>query len=255
MHPFKSLLLALAVCLMPALALAATAPSTDTSALTDAQKKAVEAVVRDLLLKKEPEIIIKAAQIMQEKMEKDSVVKSKESIATNRKKLLNNPDSPVGGNPKGDVTVVEFFDYLCGYCKMAQGHLEKLTAADKNVRVVYKEFGILGPVSIEAAKAAQASNEQGKYVAFHNALMTSKERLTSDKIYEIAEKVGLDVEKLKKDMESDKVKKAIADVHALADEMGARGTPTFVIGEKLYPGALPLAQLKEAVAKARKDKK
>lgn len=247
MHPFKTLLVVLTLGLLSSFADAA-----DTSALTDAQKTAVEAVVRELLTKKEPELVIKAAQSVQEKMEKESVVKSSESITKNREKLLNDPDTPVGGNPKGDITVVQFFDYMCGYCKMAQGHLAKLVAEDKNVRLVYKEFGILGPNSIEASKAALASAAQGKYIAFHNALMSSKERLDSDGIMKLAGTVGLDVEKLKKDMESDKVAKIIADTRTLAEAMGARGTPTFVIGEKLYPGALPYDQLKEAIAEARK---
>ncbi len=246
----KTAFLALALCLAPGLALAE-------SALTDAQKAEVEAVVRELLTKKEPEIIIKAAEIVQGKIEKETAQKGAAEIAKNIKRLESDPLTPVGGNPKGDVTVVQFFDYSCGYCKMAQGHLQKLLDEDKNVRLVYKEFAILGPASQKAAEMALASVEQGKYIPFHTALMEAKKRLSEEEIYKIAESVGLNVEKLKKDAQASKVKESLADNLALADSIGVRGTPSFIIGGKLYPGALSIEQLKQAVAAARKpaDKK
>ncbi len=252
MRPIKALLAVLTLTLVPCLTQAAGEPST--SALTPAQKEAVEAVVRELLLKKEPDLIIKAAQEVEARMEREDTKKNREAIGKNQQGLLNDPNAPVGGNPKGDVTVVQFFDYTCGYCKVAQTQVEKFLQEDKNVRLVYKEFPVLGSGSFETSKAALASVAQGKYVAFHNALMSSKERPSGDVLFKIAKEVGLDVEKLKKDMESEKISKILDANKELAAQMGIRGTPTFIIGKNMYPGAMPLAQLKETVAKERKGK-
>ncbi len=245
---FKTILAALVLGLLAV-------PAQAQNALTDAQKAEVEAVVRELLVKKEPEIVVRAAEAVQSKMEKEAAEKGLEAIGKNKDKLLNDPDSPVAGNPKGDVTVVVFFDYSCGYCKMAQSHVERLLAEDKNVRLVYKEFPILGPGSLKAAEAALASIPQGRYAAFHNALMESKKKLGEEDIYEIAGKVGLNVEKLKKDMKGEKIQKMIDANRALADTLGIHGTPSFIIGDKLYPGALPLDQMKKVIEAIRETKK
>lgn len=253
MKTVSKILIVLTLALVPAYALHA--QTKETAALNEAQKAAVENVVRELLLKKEPELIVKAAQEMQARVEKQQASKSSENISTNRSKLYNDPTSVVGGNPKGDVTVVEFFDYQCGYCKMVQPTIEKLLEADKNVRVVYKELPILGPVSHFASKAALASVAQGKYIAFHNALMTKKERFSEDSILSIAQEVGLNVEKLKADMQDAKIEKTLKDNIALAGEIGANGTPAFVIGDRLYPGAMQADQMIELVSEQRKAKK
>lgn len=249
MSLIKTLLLACSLLALPSLSFAADA------GLSDAQKKEVESVVRDLLTKKEPEIIIKAAQVIQEKMETETANKGKEAVKKNLDKITNDPTSPVGGNPKGDVTVVEFFDYACGYCKMAQETVEKLLSDDKNIRFVYKELPILGPKSEMASRAALASVSQGKYEKFHTEMMTSKDSLTEETILSIAKRIGLDTDKLKKEMGSDKVDDIIKANIALAKEIGASGTPTFVIGDKVHGGAIPLEQMKEAIAVVRSGKK
>lgn len=252
MRPLHMFALVSALALLPNLAQAAEA----TAAFDDKQKAAVEAIVRELLTKKEPEIVMIAAQELQEKMEKESANKGQAGLEKNADKVFKDPTSPVGGNPKGDVTLVEFFDYTCGYCKMAQEAVTKALAADKNVRMVYKEFPILGPNAEVASKAALAAVEQGKYVPFHEALMSAKDRLSMESIKKIAKSVGLDVEKLTKDMESDKIAAIIKANRDLANELQIRGTPGFVIGQKVYPGALTAEQLKQAIAEARKaDKK
>ena len=246
---FKSLLLICTLSLMPAIAAPASA-----AALSDAEKKEVENVVRSLLLDKEPELVIKAAQTLQDRMEKEAETKAQKNVKKNIDKINKDPDSPVGGNPKGDVTVVEFFDYSCGYCKLAQEHVEKLLETDNNVRFVYKELPILGPDSVSISKAAIASIEQGKYEAFHAALMKTKTKLSDRGVMDVAKEVGLDVEKLEKDMKSDKVEKIQKANLDLAKEIGAQGTPTFIINGKLFGGALPYEKLKEAVDKARETK-
>ncbi len=250
MQRLKMLLLSCAVCVLPLVAQPATAGT-----LTDAQRKEVEDIVRELITKKEPEMIIRAAQNVQERMEKDETEKGQKAVEKNIDKLVNDSDSPVGGNPKGDVTMVEFFDYSCGYCKLAQPNVVKLLESDKNIRFVYKELPILGPNSVTAAKAALASVAQGKYEKFHEALMTSKDHLNESSIMDLAKEVGLDTDKLKKDMESEKVQKILATNVELAKSIGARGTPAFIIGGKLFPGAVPIEQMKDAVSAARQAKK
>ena len=250
MQRLKLLLLSCAVCALTLIVQPAMAGT-----LTDAQKKEVEEIVRELITKKEPELIIRAAQNVQERMDKDATEKGQKAVEKNLDKLVNDPDSPVGGNPKGDVTIIEFFDYSCGYCKVAQPNVEKLLEADKNIRFVYKELPILGPGSVFAAKAALASVAQGKYEKFHEAMMTTKDHLNESSVIDVAKEVGLDTEKLKKDMESDKVKKILEANVELAKVIGARGTPAFIIGGKLYPGAVPFEQMKDAVDAARQAKK
>lgn len=251
MSSFKTLLLALSVSVMPSLCMAAEAAP----AFTDSQKTAIEGIVRDLLTKKEPEIVMKAAEEIQARMEKENSEKGQVAISKNRDKLLNDPNTPVGGNPKGDASIVAFSDYTCGYCKIGQEALAKFVAEDKNVRMVYKELPILGAGSVVASKAALASVTQGKYTVFHDALMSAKERLSEDSIKKIAKDVGLDVEKMTKDMEGDKVKEILKANQTLAAALHIQGTPAFIINDKLYPGVLSLDQLKAAVADARKAKK
>lgn len=251
MQRCKVLLLSCALCVLPLIS----QPAIAASALTDAQRTEVENIIRELITKKEPELIIRAAQTVQERMEKDSAVKGQQGVDKNIDKIVNDPDSPVGGNPRGDVTVVEFFDYSCGYCKMAQENVEKLLDEDRNIRFVYKELPILGPNSLTASKAAIASIPQGKYVQLHEALMKSKAPMNESNVMDIAKDVGLNIDKLKKDMESEKTAKILKANTALAKEIGAQGTPTFIIGGKLFPGAVSLDQMKEVIETARNTKK
>lgn len=250
MPSLKMLLMAGVLCVAPSLSFAA-----EPTAFTDAQKKEIEGIIREMITKKEPDMIIKAAQNVQERMEKEAATKGQAAVSKNMDKLINDPNAPVLGNPKGDVTVVEFFDYTCGYCKMAEEHLRQLVAEDKNIRLVSKHLPILGPNSNVTAKASLASVAQGKFPQFHEKLMKSKEQLNESNVLAIAKDVGLDTDKLKKDMESEKVQKIIKDNLELAKELGTNGTPTFVIGDKLYSGAIPLEQMKAAVDEARKAKK
>lgn len=232
-------------------------------ALTEGQKNEVEDVVRNLLTKKEPEIFIKAAQAIQDKQQAEVIQKSAKAVALNKGKIFNDPTSPVSGNPKGDIVVVEFYDYECGYCKMMQEPIRKLLAEDKNVTFIYKEFPVLGDNSVLAAKASLASFRQGltKFLKYHEALLSLKEHLSGkgrsarDILLQTAKDAGLDVEKLKKDMDDEAVAKQIEANVTLGADIGARGTPSFVIGDQLYPGAMPYEGLKKAVDDARKDKK
>jgi protein-disulfide isomerase len=222
------------------------------ASFSDDERAEIESIVRDLLTDKDPEIIIKAAQIAEQKMNAKRVEEGQKNVSKNKDKLLSDSKSPVGGNPKGSVTVVEFYDYQCGYCKLMQPHLAKLLDENKNVRFVYKEFPVLGAASVTAAKASLASVKQGKFAEFHDALMTEKGHFAEDTVDKIAKKVGLDVEKLHKDMADSGIQKTIDANIALGRDIGANGTPTFVIGDKIIPGAISFEELKQTVESAKK---
>jgi protein-disulfide isomerase len=227
-----------------------TAP-TAPPAFTDAQKAAIEDVVRTLLTIKEPDLISKAATELRHRQEQEAAVKRQATLAAEHDKLFDNASSPTAGNPNGDVTVIEFFDYQCGFCKTAQDAITKLLSADRNVKFVYKEYPILGPESVQGSKAGLASSRQGKYREFHDALMATKGHLSADIIFSTAEEIGLDVEKLKADMADEAIKKTIDANIALAGDIGARGTPTFLVGEQFFGGAINYEQMQQAVENAR----
>ena len=236
------------------------APVAQTPAPTvfsDAQKSAIQDIIKSYLTKDNPEVLMEAMKELQTREQTSAQAKTDAAIKTYTDKIFNDPNSPVGGNPKGDVTIVEFFDYQCGYCKMAEAPIEKLLKEDKNIRFIYKDFPILGAVSVEAGKASLASFKQGlaKYIKFHDALMGQKDHLSSDTIYKVAKDSGLDVEKLKKDMASDEIAAQVKANQELGGNVGVRGTPLFIIGEQVFPGALQDEQLKKAVDDARKANK
>lgn len=214
-------------------------------------KDEVEKIVREYLLAN-PEILNEMLSELKAREEADADKKAKDAIASNKETLLNDGYSYVAGNPNGDVTVVEFFDYRCGYCKKVREDVVNVIGGDSNLRFVFKEFPILGAVSMEASRAAIASKKQGddKYWAFHNAMLAA-DGLDSAAIYDIAAGQGIDVGKLKEDMKSPEVDDIIKKNHALAEQIGVDGTPAFIVGDQLYPGALDEADLKSAVEQHR----
>lgn len=230
-------------------------PPTTSKTFSDAERMGIEDIIHDYLVNKHPEVMMEAMRELQKRDQASAESKSKEAIEKLKDKIYNNPNTQVGGNPKGDVTVVEFFDYQCGYCKLSEESILKLLKEDKGVKFLYKEFPILGPMSVTASKAAYASARQGKYIKFHDALMAKKDHLNEDGIYQTAKDVGLDVEKLKKDATDDATAKMVEDSVKLGTDVGVRGTPMFIIGDKVYPGALQYDQLKKAVDDARPAKK
>ncbi|MDR3448470.1 MAG: DsbA family protein [Alphaproteobacteria bacterium] len=241
--------------LAPAFAHAQQAAAPVATSFTPAQKAEIQSIIKSYLTTEHPEVMAEGLQNLQKKEQDDSETKSKEAIAALRDKVFHDPATPVSGNPKGDVTVVEFFDYQCGYCKMSEPGLEALLKQDKNVRVVYKEFPILGAASVEASHASLASIKQGKYQEFHDALMGKKDHLTSDLIYSTAKSVGIDVDRLKKDMASADVQAQVDASLKLGQDIGVRGTPMFIINDTIFPGAMQGDQLKQAVDDARSGKK
>ena len=225
--------------------------------LTEGQKAAFAEFLDNYLVKEHPEVIMHAMQELQKRDQASAEQKTTESIKSNKAKIYDDAATPVGGNPKGDVTIVEFSDFQCGYCKMSEPFIEKILGEDKGIRFIYKDFPVLGPQSITAAKVALAVARQGndKYVKMHDALLAKKEHLTDDMIYQAAKDAGADVEKAKKDANDDAMQKHIQANLDLGVEIGVRGTPMFIIGDKVYPGALQYEQLKKAIDDALAAKK
>jgi protein-disulfide isomerase len=223
----------------------------ESPAFGDEQRQAIEAIVRETLLKN-PEIIYEAIEQLQQRERVAETQKARQVLAERRPQVFQDTDAPVGGNPRGDVTVVEFFDYQCGYCKSALSDVQRLLKDDGKVRFVFKEFPILGPASVVASRAALASRAQGRYVDFHNALMSHRGALDEEAVMRVARSVGLDGERLKKDMAAPEIEAAIQANKKLAEDMGIRGTPAFIVGDEIVPGAIRLDEMKKLVAAARK---
>src|SRR5262245_33755524 len=232
-----------------ALALAAALPSwaqDDKSAFTPEQEKRVKELVKEYILAN-PEIILEAVQTLRRKQEEAQKKAADEALKTKRGELQGATDLPVAGNAKGDVTIVEFMDYRCGYCKAVQPVMDEVMRADGKIRLVLKEFPILGPASKTASMAAIAANKQGKYLAFHNALMAYPNNLTDEVIFALARQVGLDLVKLKEDMKSPEVQALIDKTNKLAQDLGINGTPGFIIGDQIIPGAISPDEMKKKI--------
>jgi protein-disulfide isomerase len=244
----RKLAVAIALAAMLALPLMAAAAE-----FTPQQRKAIEDIIHDYLTKN-PDLMLDVLLAAQDKLKGESREKAAVALVENKRELLEDPDSPVGGNPKGDVSLVEFFDYRCPYCKQVVPAIDALLAKDKQLRFVYKELPVLGPDSVHAARAALASRKQGKYETMHRALMAVKGQIDEAVIMKVAASVGLDVERLKTDMAAPEIDRALKANIKLAEALDIRGTPGFVIGDEIVPGAVGLETLKQLIDAARKSK-
>tara|TARA_B100000749_G_C18420307_1_gene463162 strand:+ start:689 stop:1462 length:774 start_codon:yes stop_codon:yes gene_type:complete len=210
----------------------------------------IERIIHDYLME-HPEVIIESVQKLREKQEAMEMEEGTQNLRAFRDQLENDPLTPIAGNPDGDITIIEFFDYRCGYCKSTLATLLQLLTEDSRVKLVFKEFPILSEESETAARAALAAEMQGQYFTFHNALMGTRLSLTKENILEIAEKYGLDVDRLAIDMESPEVVSQVEANKKLASSLNIRGTPTFVIGEDIVPGAIDIETFREIIRKIR----
>jgi protein-disulfide isomerase len=219
-----------------------------------ADRQALEQVIHDYLIA-HPEVVIEAIKAGDAKAKADEEAEVRAQIAKHQDELIRDAKSPVGGNPAGDVTIVEFFDYRCPYCKQVEPALEALLKEDPRIRIVYKEFPILGPQSLIASQVALAALKQStqKYGRLHVALMNLKGDLTQETVLKTAESVGLDVAKLKADMNGRDIEALIKRNYDLADTLKISGTPAFIIGTAMSPGAVDLATFRRMVADARKS--
>lgn len=211
----------------------------------------VEAIVKDYIAKN-PKEIIASVENMQKSQYDEQMKKAQASIGSKKTELENDPTSPVIGNPQGDVTVVEFFDYSCGYCRKVTPSVTQLIEQDSNVRVVMKEFPILSPASRAAAATALAVHaiNPAVYAKFHDKLMQI-DLQSQPALIQAAVELGVDKAQLEAKIKEPAIEAIISKNHALANSLGIQGTPAFVIGDELVPGAVSLDELKNYVAKAR----
>lgn len=216
------------------------------------QVQQMEKVIRDYLVNN-PEVIIEALDAYQAKQQAAQQANQKHAITAMADALRNGANDPVMGNPDGDVTVVEFFDYRCGFCKRVFDDVQTLIREDGNIRYVLKEFPILGPDSLTASRAAMAVwlHQRDKYEAFHTAMMKSRGELSEAKVMALGLESGVDIEALKLQMEDPQVLSTLRETAAQAEALNISGTPAFIIGDAIQPGAIPLDMMKELVDAAR----
>jgi protein-disulfide isomerase len=236
-----ALLLALLVGVLPSLPVAAQAP---------VSREAVEQIVRDYLMR-EPEVLFEALQELRRRREAAEALQQSAMLAARADELFASPHDPILGNAEGDATLVEFFDYRCGYCRAMTAGMRELIAGDAGLRVAMKELPILGPDSLRAAKAALAAHRQGRYEAMHWALMEASD-LSESGILALARGLGLDPARLAADMAGPEVRAVIDANLALAQALGINGTPSFVVGGTLLPGAVPVERLSALIAAERR---
>lgn len=221
--------------------------------LSETQQAEVRQIIKDYL-RDNPEAVVESLKMFQEKQQRESLMAAQEKIVQ-YKDYLNGKDMPSAGNPAGDITVVEFFDYNCGYCKKAITDIKHVLETDKDVRFVFIEMPILGPTSLTAALWAHAAHKQGKYFEFHKILMEHNGAIEDSVLEDAAKKAGLDMDRLKKDIESEEIGREIDKGLTVGREIGVQGTPGFVIEGTLFPGYLGEDGLKNAIAEARAAKK
>jgi protein-disulfide isomerase len=243
--------LAVACLLLPFCSLQAFAQSAGSADTGPSDKgAALQQAIHDYILA-HPEVLIQSLQQAKQRQQERVAMAARSKIVAFRKDLLEDPNAPVLGNPKGDVTLIEFFDYRCPYCRQVEPWLQSLVKEDHGVRLVQKEFPILGPASVYAAKVALVAWKQGKHAEFHSALMAKQGNIDEAAILEVAESVGLDVAKVKADMNSEEIVSEVQRSMEIARSLGLTGTPGFIVGTELVPGATDLATFKSMVDEAR----
>ncbi|MDH6232931.1 protein-disulfide isomerase [Mesorhizobium soli] len=221
----------------------------------DAQldRKAVESIVRDYLLDN-PEILVDVQNSLEQKREAAQRVAHRETIEEDKAQIFNSAYDGVVGNPNGKVTIVEFYDYNCGYCKRAQHDMQALTASDPDLRFVLKEFPILGPDSQKAHVVSMAFRalEPEKYGEFHNQLLGGQGRASEDSAIKIALSLGVDEAKLRQEMKNPAIVEAFSKTYDLANKLAISGTPSYVVGNEVVFGALGKDALAEKISAAKK---
>ena len=224
----------------------------DASPFSAAERNAIDRRVREYILDN-PEIIMQAVQILRDRQEQQAQNARRRGVREHARALRETGPLPVLGNPDGDVTIVEFFDYRCPYCRQVANLALDVAKADGNVRVIYKEYPILGPDSEVASRAAIAAAMQGRYAGFHKALMNDVQTVDRDSVMRLAKAMDLDVERLQADMQSDEVDQTIQRTRRLGQQLQIDGTPAFVVGTEVAPGAISEQKLQQMIAQARQE--
>ena len=237
-----------------ALALGAGAAPASAQSFSEPQRTEIEKIIKEYLLA-HPEVLQETMAELEKKQQVAEAEKARSAIKNHSDALFNSPRQVVLGNPQGDVTFVEFFDYNCGYCKRALSDMTTLLSNDPKLKVVLKEFPVLGPGSVEAAQVAVAVRMQDKggkkYFEFHQKLLGGRGQVDKAKALAVAKDVGLDMARLDKDMKSEEVSKTIEESMKLAEALGLNGTPSYVIGNDVVIGAVGLPALTQKIQAAR----
>ena len=215
-----------------------------------AANEALQQAIHDYILA-HPEVLIQSLRIGKEREEIRLAEQGKALIASLKTDLVDDPIAPIRGNPRGDVTLVEFFDYRCPYCRQVEPFLQALMKNDPGLRVVEKEFPILGPASVYAARIALAAHKQGKYEQFRDAALSKKSNFDEATLLKVAEEAGLDLDRVKADMNSPEVDAEIKRTAEIAKALRLSGTPAFIVGSELIPGATDLETLRALLEEAR----
>ena len=222
-----------ALALVSALALTAALPARADD-FSPAQRSAIEKIIKDYLVE-HPEVLQEAMAALEKKQALAEAEKAKAAIKDHSEAIFNSPLQVTLGNPQGDVTFVEFFDYNCGYCKRAMTDMLALMEKDPKLKVVLKEFPVLGPSSVDAARVAVAVRMQDKtgkkYLEFHQKLLGGRGQVDKARALAVAKEIGLDVARLERDMKSEEATSTISESMKLAEALGINGTPSYVIGK------------------------
>jgi protein-disulfide isomerase len=218
------------------------------------QRTEIEAIIKDYLIK-HPEVLEEAMKEMEKRQTAAEAEKQQKSISENSEILFNSPRQITLGNPKGDVTLVEFFDYNCGFCKRALSDMQDLLKTDPNLRVVLRDFPVLGEGSVQAAQVAIALKMQEKdpkkYFDFHQKLLSGRGAADKAKALAVAKEIGADMARLEKDMASPEVKATMEETFKIAEPLGLNGTPSYVVGKDVVVGAVGTAELRTKINTAR----
>jgi protein-disulfide isomerase len=232
------------------LALAMAAHAEGTAGFTPEQRQEVVGILREAL-RQDPSILRDALVALEAAETRDREGAMRAAVAAHADALFRDPADPVRGNPQGAVTLVEFFDARCGYCKQLHPTMEQLLRRQPDVRLVLKDLPILGPNSVLASRALLAAQRQGKYAELHDALLKLREEPAEPVLRREAERVGLDWARLRREMDDPVVQQRLAGTMRLAQALRIEGTPALVIGDTVIPGAVDLATLERLVAEAR----
>ena len=221
---------------------------------SEPQRGEIEKIVRDYLLK-HPELLQEVMAELEKKQQTAEAEKARAAVKTHAEALFNSPRQVTLGNPQGDVTFVEFFDYNCGYCKRALGDMTALMGKDPKLKVVLKEFPVLGPGSVEAAQVAVAVRMQDKsgkkYMEFHQKMLLGRGQADKARALAVAKEIGLDMTRMEKDLKSEEITATLQESAKLAEALGLNGTPSYVIGNDVVIGAVGLDALGKKVEAAR----
>lgn len=239
------------------LSLAATLPAAafDPSAMTPEERAAFQTEIRNYLMEN-PQVIMEAVAVLEERQQAEQAAHDVALVQTYHQLIFEDGHSWIGGNPDGDLTLVEFMDYRCGYCRKAYDEVEELISGDGNIRFIVKEFPILGEESVLSAKFAIAAKLEAGDEAYknaHDALISFRGKVTDDALRGLSGKLGLDTAAVMARMNSDEVSDIINTNYALAQQLSISGTPTFVLDDTMLRGYLPLDSMREMVNDARAD--